>query len=169
MRQGCQCAPTGADEEQRVNVPRGHFRGRDLDGRRGRRHGGGARVRASGNAVVYATTFLDNANVFLTFCLKIRALLQRKRKFWGVEFRDSKAKRQPIQRRERRRLSNARVLSAQINFVFLCSSSNTNNASLKSIVIQIILTRSLSLYYCVYLSLASLSRDDGDHRSLSTI
>ena len=62
-----------------------------------------------------------------------------------------------------------RTLRAHINFVFLCSSSNTNNASLKSIVIQIILTRSLSLYYCVYLSLASLSRDDGDHRSLSTI
>ena len=63
-----------------------------------------------------------------------------------------------------------RTLRAHINFVFLCSSSsNTNNASLKSIVIQIILTRSLSLYYCVYLSLASLSRDDGDHSSLSTI
>ena len=123
-------------------------------------------MRASGNGVVYVRdeTSLSTMrmNVFLTFCLKIRALLQRKRKFrkfgGGVGFRDSNVE------------TLGRTLRAHINFVFLCSSSsNTNNASLKSIVIQIILTRSLSLYYCVYLSLASLSRDDGDHRSLSTI
>ena len=61
MRQGCQRAPTGADEEQRVNVPRGHFRGRDLVdfGRRGRRH---ARVWERCGLRTRRDVSLDNAN-----------------------------------------------------------------------------------------------------------
>ena len=41
-------------------------------------------MRACGNGVVYVrdeASVSQSFNVFLTFCLKIRALLQRKRKF----------------------------------------------------------------------------------------
>ena len=63
----------------------------------------------------------------------------------------------------------------RIHFVFLCSSSssNTNNASLKSLVIQIILSLSLAHSFCttvfIYLSGRSLQERTRDRSLLSTI